>query len=185
MDDTIEYLLDAWVKYLNHRYQLNVITEEIRDWDVTKAFPELSKLQIYEVLEERDLWKTVKPIPKADFILRKLKEEGHKVYIVTSSYYKTVETKLDLVLFKYFPFFSWKDVIIANDKHMIKGDVLVDDGPHNLINGDYKKILFTSPHNRDFEADGVTRVDNWDDVYEKIAEIANNSYNSCEERDDI
>ena len=28
------------------------------------------------------------------------------------------------------------------------GDVLIDDGPHNLVNGPYFRILFDQPHNR-------------------------------------
>ena len=29
------------------------------------------------------------------------------------------------------------------------GDVLIDDGPRNLANGSYFRILFDQPHNRD------------------------------------
>jgi hypothetical protein len=43
---------------------------------------------------------------------------------------------------------------------MIRGDVLIDDGIHNLEGGDYKKILFTAAHNRNYdaEANGMIRV---------------------------
>lgn len=79
------------------------------------------------------------------------------------------------VLFKYFPFISWNDVIIIAHKQLIKGDVLVDDGVHNLEGGDYAKILVDSPHNRgyDAEANGMIRLNNWDDIYHAICDIAN------------
>ena len=56
---------------------------------------------------------------------------------------------------------------------MIRGDVLIDDGLHNLIGGDYRKILFDSPHNRSFDAEGngMIRVHNWDEAEQAIAAI--------------
>lgn len=81
---------------------------------------------------------------------------------------------MDSVLFRYFPMFTWNDVIITAHKQLINGDVLVDDGVHNLIGGSYKKLLMTAPHNREFDAEsnGMTRVLNWSDVYTKICEFS-------------
>ena len=57
-------------------------------------------------------------------------------------------------------------MIITGRKQMIRGDVLIDDGIHNLEGGQYRKILFTAPHNRfyDAEANGMTRVTTWEEV---------------------
>ena len=48
--------------------------------------------------------------------------------------------------------------------------MLIDDGIHNLEGGNYRKILFTAPHNRfyDAEANGMTRVNTWEEVVEII-----------------
>ena len=48
--------------------------------------------------------------------------------------------------------------------------MLIDDGIHNLEGGDYRKILFTAPHNRfyDAEANGMTRVNTWEEIVEII-----------------
>lgn len=48
--------------------------------------------------------------------------------------------------------------------------MLIDDGIHNLEGGDYKKILFTAAHNRNYdaEANGMIRVRNWDEVVKII-----------------
>jgi 5'(3')-deoxyribonucleotidase len=53
---------------------------------------------------------------------------------------------------------------------MIRADYLVDDGVHNLIQGGYKKILFTAPHNLkcNLEKYGMIRADNWKEVYDII-----------------
>ena len=77
------------------------------------------------------------------------------------------------VLFKYFPFIGWDHVIVAADKAMIRGDIMIDDAPHNLIDGDYDKILFTAQHNKNFiESDyGMFRADDWQQVYDIIRNL--------------
>ena len=166
MDDTIEALLDAWLKKLNKKYGRNVSREEIVSWDTSSAFPGLTKSDVYGVLLENDFWKEVEPIPGAADALRYFKSKGHEVYIVTATHYRSLFGKMEYLLFRYFPFITWDDVIITSRKQMIKGDVLIDDGVHNLIGGDYKKILVDAPYNRDFdaEANGMIRVCNWDQI---------------------
>ena len=54
------------------------------------------------------------------------------------------------------------------------GDVMIDDGQHNLIGGTYKGFLMTAPHNRNYdaEANGLIRVNNWPEIYELIRRMA-------------
>lgn len=47
MDDTIENLAEAWVAYLNARHQTSTNLSDITDWDISKAFPALTKEQVY------------------------------------------------------------------------------------------------------------------------------------------
>ena len=143
MDDCIEKLSLAWCEYLNYKYSLNVPYEAVNQWDVSKAFPTLTREQVYAPLQENDFWDWVKPIDGAAEALMRLKGDGHNVLIVTASDYQTLRTKMDKVLFKYFPFLTWDDVIITSRKQLIMGDVLVDDGVHNLYGGPYEKILMS------------------------------------------
>ena len=173
-DDTIEYLLKAWVEYLNKKYYCDVDWMQIRDWDLCKAFPLIPPGLVYDALQDEGLWDMVEPIPFAACVIEKLMEDGHSVYIVTSSYYRTIAAKFDKVIFKYFPMVDWEHVIVACNKQMIKGDVLVDDGPHNLEGGDYAKILMSSPHNFNYPAEknGMIRVKSWFEVYNEIQKLA-------------
>lgn len=59
---------------------------------------------------------------------------------------------------------------------MIKGDVLVDDGIHNLIGGDYRKILVDAPYNREFNEKeyGMVRVKIWKEIYDVITGYGTN-----------
>lgn len=174
MDDTIENLAEAWVDYLNARHQTSTSLSDITDWDISKVFPTLTKEQVYAPLFEDAFWSWVKPMKGASETLQKLIADGHTVLIVTTSNYQTLAAKMEQVLFRYFPFLTWNDVIITAHKQLIKGDVLIDDGIHNLEGGDYFKILMTAPHNRNYDADknGMYRVSSWSDAYSAIQALA-------------
>lgn len=167
MDDTIENLGLAWVDYLNRKYDKNVNWYDIRKWDMQIPYPDLTEEQIYGALNDEDLWDNVTAKEDASHYLKKLIDEGNKVYIVTASWYTTILPKMERCLFKLFPFLTWSQVIVVLDKHMVKGDILIDDNPLNLVGGDYFGILFTAPHNIDYDdsqADMI-RVDNWKSAY--------------------
>lgn len=166
MDDTIEQMLQAWVAGANETYGYNVAYEDITDWNVSKAFPGLTWEQVYAVPMRPGFWDTVSLVPGAAEALRRFMEAGHEVLIVTATPFESVPEKIGGFLFRYFPFLSWDQVIIAGKKQRIKGDVLIDDGVHNLVGGDYVKILMTAPHNKDYdaEANGMIRVNDWTEI---------------------
>ena len=174
MDDTIESLLKAWVRGVNSKYGRSVSYEEIDSWDVSLAYPGLTHEQVYAVPHEKGFWKTVEPIPGAAEAMRHFMDAGHEVFIVTATPYESVTEKMSDLLFRYFPFLSWKQLIITSRKQLIRGDVLIDDGVHNLEGGDYIKILMTAPHNRNYdaEANGMIRVHTWAEIEEIIRSIS-------------
>ena len=166
LDDTIEQLLKALVERANERFGRNATVDDVTDWSIVCAFPGITKQQILDFMRDADFWETVEPVPGAAEGLKHLMDEGHEVYIVTATEYEHVAEKMKGVLFRYFPFISWDQVIITSRKQMIRGDVLIDDGVHNLEGGEYKKILVTAPYNRDYdaEANGMIRVHSWDEI---------------------
>ena len=170
MDDTIEQLLQALVSRANERFRRNATVDDVTDWSIVCAYPGIAKKQILDFMCEPDFWDTVKPVPGAPEALKHFLDEGHEVYIVTATESEHMAGKMEKVLFRYFPYLSWDRVIVTSRKQMIRGDVLIDDGIHNLEGGEYKKILFTAPYNRDYdaEANGMIRVRGWDEIIEII-----------------
>lgn len=177
MDDTIEYLVKAWIHNVNIKYNKTVEYEEVLYWDVSKVYPDLTRDQVYETLTVPGFWKTVEPVPGAADALQKFMREGHEVFIVTSTPYSSIPEKMHDLLFRHFPFLSWEQVIITSKKQLLQGDVLIDDGVHNMIGGKYLKILMTAPHNRDYSAEenGMIRVHNWLEIEHIIDAVADNS----------
>lgn len=174
MDDTLVNLLQAWVSALNQIHGLNVDPNDIDDWDITQFFPSLTRYQVFEPLFADEFWDTVKPKEDAVQYLKQLKDDGYKIYICTNTHYKTLKAKMEKVLFKYFDYLSWKDLIIVADKQLLDADFLVDDGVHNLIGGKYKGILMDAPHNRKFNEreHGIIRVKTWREIYALIKSMA-------------
>jgi 5'(3')-deoxyribonucleotidase len=170
MDDTIEQLLKALVNRANERFHRSVSVEDVTDWSIVCAFPGIEKKQIQDFMREPDFWKDVEPVPGAAEALKHFMDEGHQVYIVTATESEHVNEKMKGVLYKYFPFISWDHVIVTSRKQMIRGDILIDDGIHNLEGGEYRKILFTAPYNRNYDAEtnGMIRVHNWNEIVEII-----------------
>ena len=173
MDDTIEQLLKEWVRTVNEKFGRSVTVDDVKSWNVAEAYPGLSWEDVYMVTVEPGFWGRVEPIPGAAEGLKTLMDRGHDVMIVTATYYESVPEKMRDLLFKYFPFISWNQVIVTTRKQLIKGDILIDDGVHNLEGGGYAKILVTAPNNREYdaEANGMIRVNNWDEILKAVEEL--------------
>lgn len=170
MDDTIENLIVCWVRKLNEKYGTSVKYSDVVCYEMTKIFPTLTEKQIFEPLFDDNFWDEVEPIDGSVEYIQSLINDGHNIYIVTNSHYNTLKPKMEKVLQKYFPFISWRNVIIASNKQMIMGDILIDDAIHNLTGGEYIKFLMDAPHNHSFNAEenGMTRVHSWKEIYDLI-----------------
>jgi len=172
-DDVLEDLSWAWVDYLNERYKTTTSREDLFDWDMSKSFPTLTHAQVYDASLEEDLYRKLKPLPDAPYYVKKMMDDGHKIYVVTNTPYQVVKVKVEEVLLKYYPFLDPNDITITAHKQLIHGDILIDDGFHNLINGPYEKILVDAPYNRKFDAEGngMVRTYNWKQIYQEVCRI--------------
>lgn len=125
-------------------------------------------------LNTAEFWGKIAPMQNAQDILKKLIDDGHTIRIVTASHYATVPAKIKRLLEMY-PYLKWEDVIVASDKSLIFGDIMIDDGTHNLeVTSCGLAVLFDRPHNRSYndEAAGMVRVETWDEIYEVVSEFA-------------
>lgn len=172
IDDTIENLCEVWVDILNERYNRSVKYEDVTEWDISKFFPGLTKEQVFEPLHQPDIWNMLSPKEGAMYYLKKLIEDGHDVYLCTSTDYRNVYYKYVGVIQRLFPFIDWNHVIVIKNKQMLAADFLIDDAPHNLEGGVYIKILMTAPHNKSYDVNGkgMIRCDSWDEIYQVIHE---------------
>lgn len=172
MDDVLVNLLAAWVRKLNERYGTNVKHKDVKQWDMHIAFPTLTDKQLFGILNEEEFWDEVSPFYDAVAYLKMLIDEGHKVVVATASHYRTIRPKLEKALFPYFTYLGWKDIIMISDKHLLKGDVMIDDNPDNLKDFEGIKILQNAPYNQNASIKEYDfRVSNFEEAYQIIQEL--------------
>ena len=171
VDDVLNNLLECWVELLNQRYNLNAKARDSKVWNVQAIFPGLTEEEVYRIIYEEEVWGMLSPRPTSVETLKRMIDDGHDVVIVTASVYETLPLKMDW-LFATFPFLVWENIIVTRRKQLIKGDVLIDDGFHNLEGGSYFKILIDAPYNQgvDIEREGIIRVKNLEEAYDVIRE---------------
>lgn len=170
IDDTIEDLVGAWCKWLNEKYGTSTMPEDITDWNMKKFFRQLTTVELFSPLLEEKFWETVQPREDAMKYLQRLYNKKYNIFLCTATTYQNVKMKHEKIVQRYFPYINWNHVIVTYRKSLINADYLVDDGIHNLENGNYQKILFSAPHNASYDAEknGMFRVHGWEEVVDII-----------------
>ena len=174
IDDVLWELVEGWVAALNRSFGYDVRPEDITQWEIGEFFPNLTAEQVFSPMQDPGFWDTLRPVRDAQDCLRRLKTDGHKVVLVSASDYKTVAPKLDSLL-RLYPFISHKEIVIAQDKSLVAGDLIVDDKPGNLIGTRCPFcILFDRPANRWFQerGEGVYRACGWREIYASVYALA-------------
>lgn len=154
LDDVLNNQNELWLAELNRLYNKNVKPEDIRSWDITKAFPALTESQIYEpVTSGRLVWKMTAPHDAVEYT-NCWHNNGHTLFIVTATHTSNADAKVQW-LYRNYPWFNEDRLIITRYKQLIMGDVLIDDGLHNLqrdkdigTEPQYVKVCMDQPWNR-------------------------------------
>ena len=162
MDEVMINTVSCWVKALNTKFGTNVKFEDITSWDMTKAFPTLSRNDIWSVFDA-EFWAETEPLVGSQNAIKYLIDEGHDIYVATAAYPDSILYRF-LILKTYFPFISVEKVIICHKKQLIDADILIDDAIHNIEGGKYKTILFNKPWNKSCDYKWICRADSWDEI---------------------
>jgi 5'-nucleotidase len=133
--DFLGGLVDSIEAHLGYRMDPNNIKEFYRMQDalppeVLKQMKEAGKtIEDYFFLP--GFFRGLKVIPGAKDAIRAFLDEGHEVVVVTAPSSPTsTQEKLEWMR-EHFPEIPAKNICVFPQKHMIKGDVLIDDAAHN------------------------------------------------------
>lgn len=179
MDGILTDTLPAW---LNRVYELTGVRafgKDIKDWNLHKNPPltDLKPNQIFDVLNEKGFTLSLPEMPEAFSNLKRLKEDGHDVSILTARYGDNCMPETIQWLVKNVG--SWFDVEkktwFCYDKARIVGDVLIDDKAETLIryrqeHPQAKLITIDYPYNQGVSVDYRVPYgpDAWDQIREYI-----------------
>ncbi len=185
LDDTISNSNEMFLKYgklYNEEKKINFPIDETQ-WDVDKAFG-WSDNDYKEFCRKylKTLLNNVKTKENVGKIIQELKNEGHKIIIITARHEEEIDDPYTLSkewLEKNNIYF---DKLIVNSRQKeidcLKNDVgvFIDDNLKNCISV-YDKLhipvfLFNSIYNKHASYPNIERIYSWDEAYMKIKNVA-------------
>ena len=151
LDDTLTDFLVELVDRYNKRYGTKHIVNDCYKWELNEIFEH----NILELIDDEDFFESVKPKEGAVELMKMLHDHrmDFDVYVITSCLKPENYIKKIKWFEKHMPFFPTSRVIPLTDKHIVRGDILIDDRPKNLEEWQKENrngigILVNSPHNR-------------------------------------
>lgn len=160
IDSTITNFGEALLKTNNVIFGTDYTYDQIATYDwfnFTFADP-------WAITKHPGFWDVVKVNPDAVSTLESWVKQGHKVYLVTASHFNdTLGYKILKTLEAFNPeLINERNVVIAQDKSIVMGNVMIDDCVDNLENFDGVRICYAQPWNENFKE--VFRYNNWDKI---------------------
>ena len=177
-DDTICYFQQHVLNRVNSELGTSVELSDITSWGLDGCLTEDVVTAMTQIYEGGANYSEVLPNESAINALHALHNDGHNITIVTAGFGKSdiVKQKIEW-LEKYLPFISLKDIAFLGNKGITFGDIIIDDGWHNLVDARYgRKILIPYEWNRkeylkyltEFGTVGcdIIRTGDWKTIYE-------------------
>ena len=107
-----------------------VATASIASWDMSKYVKDPERL--VACFHSPGCFASLDPIPGAIPALQALVAEGHEVVVVSTPCTPHSAAEKISWCAHHLPFLDQRNVWIGHKKHHVRGDVLIDDGPHNI-----------------------------------------------------
>lgn len=166
MDDVIADAYKAHIDVYNKDFNEQLTLEDTYGREVWESVPKDRQQSVIDHMFRVGFFKDLEVIPDSQELLAELCKK-HDVFIASTAteFPHSLREKSDW-LDKFFPFISWRQRILCGDKHILRGDVLIDDYAHNLKGFQGRGIMFTSPHN--VKDTTFERANNWKEVAEKL-----------------
>ena len=166
-DDTLGNCIGEVLKRANAEYGTNYTKEDITEWDLANVFPDKNMRKYFD---EEGFFYSLEPLEGAIEYTKKLSDEGYELMVLTASPINGFKDKA-LWLKKYFPHIPEKNLILAWKKEFIKGDIMLDDGVHNISESIcMTPVIFNQPWNEDVR-NNYLRVSSWEEFYDLVHKL--------------
>ncbi|WP_149274798.1 5' nucleotidase, NT5C type [Pareuzebyella sediminis] len=166
MDEVMADTYGAHVEIYNRDFQECLTIDHCMGSEVWQNVPEKRQRSVRDHARTRGFFRDLTPMPDSQEVLKKINDQ-YEVYIASAAmqFPNSLEEKSEW-LDEHFPFIPWQNRILCGHKHILNGDILIDDRSYNLEKFRGRSLLFTSPHN--IHTQGFERVNNWKEVAEKL-----------------
>lgn len=189
LTDVRQFIIEEGLKYCEKNKKGKLVningfnSDDIFDWG-KEADTDFWVKNIFYYAENNPV------IEGASENIQKLKDDGHKIYIITARWLTTDEAD---ELFEGNPGEKMRNTVknwlaknnIIYDKLIFSGsdklnsiienniDVMIDDSPKNVMQlSQFTKVLcYNWTYNREVEGKNIYRCNNWNETYSKIVEL--------------
>ena len=174
-----DQVLCKWVErvleWYNEDKGTSFTKNDIGTWDMKMNLGPQSEDFLRSCMRYPDFYKELDEIEGAVRGMKKLVDAGHDVIIATAvpkcagiAYHGKLEW-----IRKHMPWFKLENFVAIQRKSLLSGDILLDDGPHNIkqwLDTGRQAVVFDAPWNKEQKA--TARVKHWNEF---IAYVNNSS----------
>ena len=155
-DDVLYITNQTALNVINAEHNTNFTVQDIKKWGKTGTLVD-ERLKLYA---SPDFMRNLPIYPGATDFIEKLQQIG-EVFITTSVEPQCISARAESLGVN-FPTVSHSHYLFVTRKDVVEGDVLLDDGAHNISASKVKyPVLFRRPWNRHLT--GAMAVNNYDD----------------------
>ncbi|MDX1470353.1 MAG: 5'(3')-deoxyribonucleotidase [Flavobacteriaceae bacterium] len=162
MDEVIADTYGMHLELYNKEFNANLTLEECSGSEIYDMVPENCLPNVRKHVWTDGFFRGLKPLKDSQEVVKQLFDK-HDVYIASAAmqFPNSLLEKSEW-LDEHFPFITWERRILCGHKHVLKGDVLIDDRSFNLEPFEGRSIMFSSPHNHNVNK--FERVNSWKEV---------------------
>lgn len=155
VDGVIRNINETMCRMYNQLFNENLTVDDIHFYEVEKVFTKfkeekgINAAEYFFEISSREVFLESNPYDGVKEAIQKLRDNGHKVVIVTWQH--TLMNKINTLFFLETNDIPYDDICFTRDKWMIQGDWLIDDNPEFISDEKDKsrKIMINMPYNKD------------------------------------
>ena len=172
-DETLFPTLEKVLEIYNKRHGTNIELSQITTYSLHDSLDESIANELVEIFVEKDVYSFLQPYRGAVRTIKTLIDQGHEIYVATSTDVRNMEWKEEL-LTKHFPFIPKGNLIRIHNKALLNVDVMVEDNMSNLTQTFADRICFNQPWNQSEIKDcaySINRICHWGEIINIINDI--------------
>lgn len=175
MDDVCAKTTPKWLELYNREYNDDLTLDDLLCWSLHKYVKSKCSHNALKYFVTENFFQNLEEVVNCSKVLGRLHKQGHDIVLATATPVGAKAGHFDKLQWakKHLPFLPTKNIITIHRKSLIRADILLDDGPHNIeeFQGFGKTCVFDQPWNRQVKSD--YRISNWLE-FEKLINGLNN-----------
>ena len=164
IDNVLNNFTETVLKYYNRDFQTEYKMENIYKYSMEETL-NIPFEVLYKYFSSAEVLNNCKPLKDAQKYLKILNELTNTYIVTARDWIQMVD--MDNWFNTFYPYLKSEQIIRCRDKHMVQGDIRIDDHYDNLKYCKGGRILFNYPFNRDIDLTDslIYRVNNWEECF--------------------